>query len=75
MEFWKRPSVQVPAASKYVKVNTTTKNHVPSPDKSRILDWSATDLELAHLLLLANPNSFFDVKSISRQQEVGGAFG
>ena len=74
MEFWKRPSVQVPAASKYVKVNTTTKNHVPSPDKSRILDWSATDLELARLLLLTNPNSFFDVKSISVQQRVDNAF-
>ena len=68
-------SVQVPAASKYVKVNTATKNHVPSPDKSRIWNWSWMDLELARLLLLANPNSFFDVKSISRQQEVGGAFG
>ena len=74
MEFWKRPSVQVPAASKYVKVNTTTKNHVPSPDKSRIVNWSATDLELAPLLLLTNPNSFFDVKSISVQQRVDNAF-
>ena len=74
MEFWKRPSVQVPAASKYVKVNTTTKNHVPSPDKSRIFNWPATDLELARLLLLTNPNSFFDVKSISVQQRVDNAF-
>ena len=74
MEFWKRPSVQVPAASKYVKVNTTIKNHVPSPDKSRIWNWSWMDLELAHLLLLTNPNSFFDVKSISVQQRVDNAF-
>jgi len=43
MEFWKRPSVQVPAASEYVKVNTTTKNHVPSPDKSRIVSSTSQD--------------------------------
>jgi len=67
-------SVQVPAASKYVKVNTATKNHVPSPDKSRIWNWSWMDLDLAPLLLLTNPNSFFDVKSISVQQRVDNAF-